>query len=266
MKTNEELFAIALTAEDEDEAWSAIAELHTSGSQYVFERACQLCVSADANERRVGADILGQLGTPDHIFPAETLALLLNMLAQEQEPEVLYAIAVALGHRGDPRAIGPLVALKQHPDALVRDGVVYGLMGHEDELAIQTLIDLSSDPETHIRDWATFSLGSQIESDTPAIREALIARLADEDSVVRGEAMVGLAHRGDRRMIEPLLNDLNAGLFGSLAAEAAAEIGDERLYQPLVQVREEWQGEKNDWLYKELEEAIERCRPVADAQ
>lgn len=260
--TTEELLHVALTEADEEVVRGAIMKLHLRGGRDVFEYACKLCASPVTRERCMGADILGQLGTPNYMFPEETLVVLLDMLEREQEPEVLNSIAVALGHRGDPRAIEPLVRLKNHPDEGVRFGVVFGLMGHEDEQAIQTLIELSTDTDGDVRDWATFGLGSQIEADTPAIREALAARLTDEEGDTSGEAMVGLARRHDRRMVEPLLTALEDGWFGSLLMQAAAEIGDPRLYPVLVRLREEWEGDKDDWRYKELEGAIEKCRPA----
>lgn len=264
--TNEELLHVALTEADEDVAWRAIAELQGRGDRDVFDHACRLCQMEDAQARRIGADILGQLGVhvgqPGRAFHEETMAVLLAMIEHEQDPHVLHAVAIALGHRRDPRAIEPLVALKNHPDTLVRYAVVHGISGYEDELAIQALIELSTDPDVDVRDWATFGLGSQIDADTPAIRAALFARLTDEEGDTRGEAMVGLARRHDRGMVELLLNDLEAGWFGSLLIEAAAEIGDPCLYPILLRLREEWEGDKENWRYKELEEAIACCQPA----
>lgn len=263
-RTNEELLHVALTETDEDSAWKAIMELQQRGDRDVFDQACRLCTDENARARSVGADILGQLGVqigqPGRAFHEETMATLVGMLEQEHEPSVLSSVAIALGHRQDKRAIKPLTAFKNHPDALVRYGVVHGISGHEDMLAIQTLIDLSADADADVRDWATFGLGSQIEMDTPAIRSALFARLADDDADTRGEAMVGLACRHDHRMLEPLLADLEEGYFGGLLLEAAAEIGDPRLYPVLLQLREDWEGEK-DWRYKELEKALVQCQP-----
>ena len=272
-RTIEELFRDALVETDDDVPagesieWTAIGALHFRGGRDIFERACKLCASENVHERCVGVDILAQLGVKpwpepyEYEFPEETIALLLDMLEQEQEPEMLHSIAVALGHRQDPRAIAPLVRFKNHPGDLVRYGVVHGLMGHEDDLAIQTLIELTTDTDTDVRDWATFALGSQIETDTPAIRAALVACLTDEDDVTRGEAMVGLARRHDSRMVEPLLAELEDSRPGDFLIEAAAEIGDPRLYPVLVQIREEWDGDENDWRLRGLDEAIEKCKP-----
>ncbi len=259
-RTNDELFHAALTNADEDVVWTAISELQRRGSRSVFEHVCKLCTSPVARERRVGVDILGQLGITNRTFHAETLAILLAMLEQEQEPQVLKSIAVALGHRHDPRAIESLVHLKLHPDNDVREGVVFGLMSHEDELAIQTLIELSRDPDAYyIRDWATFGLGSQIKADTPTIREALVARLVDEEGIVRGEAMIGLALRYDQCMIEPLFNDLTIGWLATTLTDEASRIR-QSLYPALVQMSEAWKGDKTNERYRQLEETIEKCK------
>jgi HEAT repeat protein len=261
-RTNDELFHAALTNTDEDATWTAISELQFRGSRDIFEHSSNLCTSPEPYKRRVGVDILGQLGITNNSFHEEVPAILLSMLEQEQEPEVLKSIAVALGHRHDPRAIEPLVRFKKHPDAGVREGVVSGLTSYEDELAIQTLIELSKDPAAYyIRDWATFALGTQIKADTPAIREALIARLTDEEGIVRGEAMIGLALRYDQRMLEPLFNDLSTGWLGTTLTDEADRIR-QSLYPALVQLRETWKGDKAGERYKQLEEAIEKCQPA----
>lgn len=261
-RPDDELLQTALTAADEDVSWQAISLLHRLGGRNTFSQALALCSSKDAHERIVGAHVLAQLGSPDKVFHEGAVATLMGMLAREREPEVLSAVATALGHRHEPRAIEPLAQLKNHPAEDVRFGIVMGLMGHEEKLAVQTLIELSGDADADVRDWATFALGSQIELDTPAIREALAARLTDADGDTRGEAMVGLARRHDARMVAPLLADLEDGYTGSLLIEAATEIADPCLYPALIALQETWEGEKDNWLYLKLVEAIEKCRPT----
>jgi HEAT repeat protein len=60
------------------------------------------------------------------------------------------------------------------------------------------LIEMSQDEDSEIRDWATAGLAG-LEADTPQIREALAARLTDEDLRTVAEAARGLAIRGDER-------------------------------------------------------------------
>jgi hypothetical protein len=82
-RTNEELLHVALTETDEEVMREAIMKLQLRGGHDVFEYARRLCSSPEAHERCVGADILGQLGTPKHTFPEETLAVLLGMLERQ---------------------------------------------------------------------------------------------------------------------------------------------------------------------------------------
>ena len=126
-------------------------------------------------------------------------------------PRVLAVIAEALGHLGEPWGLSWLLRLRRHPDAGVRDGVVSALAGRTNPLATDALIELSVDPDPAIRDWATFALGALAPQDSPALRDALAARLEDADPEARIEAVHGLALRGDARAVEPALELLERG-------------------------------------------------------
>jgi hypothetical protein len=54
-------------------------------------------------------------------------------------------------------------------------------------------------PSAKVRGWATFCLGSELDADGPAVREALLRRVDDPEGDAAGEALVGLARRGDPR-------------------------------------------------------------------
>jgi hypothetical protein len=127
---------------------------------------------------------------------------------------------------------------------------------------VACLIALSADREVHVRDWATFGLAVQIDTDTPALRAALCARLDDPDGNTAGEAMVGLARRKDAQVVAPLLKFMQTGHVGSLPLEAAAALADPVLLPTLQQIQTQWSG-KQDWLYQLLEEAIAACTPPA---
>jgi HEAT repeat protein len=207
---------------DELDEHPVLWRLQRCASVEVFEGAKRLCKSKKLTERVLGVDILGQFGTVatdeatatprlERMFAEETVSLLLEMLATETEPEVLYSLGVALGHMQESRAIEPLCRLKTHTDAHVRYGVVFGLLCQEDELAIRTLIELSQDSDAMVRDWATFGLGSQLEIDTPEIRNALMMNIDDIDEQTRYEALVGLAVRRDERILERVIDELVTG-------------------------------------------------------
>lgn len=258
-RSTRELIEIALTEEGEHAAWVAINVLRHRGDRETFEAARDLCASDDPWQRTWGVRILAQLGIPKRSFPDESLDILLPLLVLEQDADLLSDIDFALGHIGDERAVEPLSRLRDHPSPDVRYGVVHGLLRQENERAIQALIELSADEDTEVRDWATFGLGAQIDADTPEIRDALFARLADEDGATRGEALVGLARRKDERVIEPLIRGLASANAGNLAIEAAHEVGDARLRPALLRLRERWGVDEGSLDRRLLYEAISRC-------
>lgn len=239
-RTIPELVAAALSGdEDDQDAWNAIRSLHVRGDAPTFDTAMELMRSPSEKTRGRGVDILAQLGTPKPSpeLRARCAEAILGMLAGEQSPAVLHSIGVALGHIADPRAVSALLPLKDHPDSGVRFGVVLGLSPHSEPSAIASLIQLSGDLDDDVRNWATFGLGSMTGIDTPALREALVARLCDGNNEIRGEALDGLAQRRDQRVLEPLRRELSARRVGILAVEAAGSLGDPSLLPLLLQLR-----------------------------
>jgi HEAT repeat protein len=262
--TARELISIALAVADYDEGdsigWNAIAELHKRGTEEIFTLSQSLCQGNDPHEQAIGADILGQLGWPaKYPFRDQTLPILFQLMETSPAVEVLNSACIALGHLHDERAIEPLLKLKKHPHEEVRYGVVLGLTGFEDERAIHALTELSKDSDSDVRDWATFGLGSMIETNTEAIREALYQRLNDSDETTRGEAMVGLARRGDKRVTPFVLAELEQMSRWTLPLEAAEALADPSLLPALYHFQANWTGEET-WIYNTLEAAITACQ------
>lgn len=259
-RTVHELVALALSRPDEDPGWEAVSILHRRGSREAFEVGRGLCRSPCPVERTLGANILGQLGVPDRTYPAESVAVLRDLIQTESDIAVLQATCIAIGHQHDRRAIPDVARLATHPHEDVRFGVAVALQGFADPLAIATLIGLTADPDADVRDWATFALGTQTDVDTPAVRDALLNRTADPEDMVRGEALVGLARRRDGRVVGPLIRELVATAasdHGRLPVEAAEELGDARLLPTLERLN----AGNTDGRY---DEAIRRCsRPAA---
>jgi HEAT repeat protein len=73
------------------------------------------------------------------------------------------------------------------------------------EANLRRLILMMRDEDRSNRDWATFLL-AQEETDTPAVRDALISSAKDGDEVVRAEAVLGLAKR-DPLLALPLVQE-----------------------------------------------------------
>ncbi len=261
-RSTKEIIKLAALEEDEDNYWNLVRILHGRGGDEEFVAASRLCESQSSKERSLGVDILAQLGTSQKTWTQQSGDILLKLLSSEENSDVLASIGYAFGHLKDSRGVLPLVKFKNHSNADVRMGVVLGLISQEDELAIQVLIELSSDEDKDVRNWATFGLGSQIETDTQAIRDALFVRVISEtgedDTIaeIRGEALLGLALRKDERVINPLIVELKSGCVGMLAAEAAKVMGDTRLYRALIDLENWW-----DVDIELLQEAISSCKP-----
>ena len=258
----------ALTAKNEDSAWECIMVLHRRRTPEVFTAATELCRSKKALEREVGADILSQARAPDKNFSIDALKVLHRMLRNESDPGVLNCVLEAIGHAQDAedtRGLRRITSLKRHQSEDVRFGVVMALKGREDSISIATLIQLSRDPDSCVRDWATFGLGTLIELDTARIRAALRRRLDDADDDARGEAILGLAKRRDPSAKEAMLKELaKDDVTRNYVFEAAAEYGDPSLIPHLQRhVRLAQANRMNGHTFNLLTRSIKDLRKIA---
>jgi len=69
LRTIDELVNFALLEVNEELARQAVSILHGRGTAELLQYAKRLSTSPCHRERRLGADILGQLGVPDRTFP-----------------------------------------------------------------------------------------------------------------------------------------------------------------------------------------------------
>lgn len=254
----------ALTAVDDDARAERVAALHILGGTRVYARARALFESASVRERALGVDILGQLGAPEgRPFLEETLVALRELCAREQDPDVRSAVVAAFGHLGDGRALQDVLRFTGNENAGLRQSVAFALPSLIDEedagkagAAVEALVALTKDPDEEVRDWATFGL-AQLQADSTQVRDALVRRLADENPDVAGEALVGLARRGDPRSQEAVrrrLADADADLF---VLEAAAELHDPGLL-PLLKALEASGWDPDGPEARLLQDAIEQ--------
>lgn len=248
MHSVDELFAVVVREQDDDARWTAIRELHALGTREVFERAVQLCRSANVAERVAGCDILGQLST----FSDDAMRTLTPML-DDGDPPVVEAAIHALGQQQDARTIDALARAASHEASNVRWAVATALedlIG--DERAEKLLLSLMRDGDTSVRDRATFAVGSLSDHDTPRIRAALVERLRDDDRNVANEAALGLARRRDARAI-PYIAVAIESSDGEIE-EAADEITSPDMLKDLLKARDALGDAMG------LQRLIERCR------
>jgi HEAT repeat protein len=209
----EDLFTQALDpSKDPNAGWQAIIQLHALASQQVFDKAAICCTSSDPWIRARGVDILSQLRIsreqPTHPFEQQAFDVITSLLLIEQDEEPLAAAITALGHIGNPEGIDHCIRFLQHPSSEIRFSVAFALGSFSNHMpAVEALLQLMTDEEARVRDWATFGLGVLGDLDSPKIREALLLRITDPDRDTREEAISGLARRQDRRVI-PILQEL----------------------------------------------------------
>jgi len=245
----------------EDDHDGNLALISYRGGEVEFNLGKEYCSSDDAGDRVTGAAILAQLGWCDQTFRDQSIEILSPMLADPND-DVIQSAAIALGHRRAASAIPAIVRLADHLNSDVRYGVAYGLLGHEDSLAIEGLIKLAADDDRDVRNWSVFGLGSQIETDSPAIREALKMALGDLDQEIRGEALMGLAVRKDPDIVLYLTKEWDNDIVSLLSIEAAEETRDSRLLPYLKEFTEDMILDDDPHFASVLGDAITACTEI----
>jgi len=259
--------ALSTSAENEDEYWEYIRSLHVRGSKGVLQAACKLCNSSSNKEKITGADILAQLGVPKRTYPKEALKTLHKLIKQKNlDIQVLNSTLVAIGHTQEADnsyGLNQIIQLSTHSHEDVRLGVVMALWGHEDPDSINTLVALTRDNNSKVRDWATTGIGSIIDTDTEEIRLALWERVEKEnredDSDTYWEALMGLAARKDPKINKEILKNLLSEDPSSLIFEAASELGEQQFLKPMEILLEKAQSEEDisePWINR-LKDSIE---------
>jgi HEAT repeat protein len=221
--------AAAAIASDQDDRglWDLIYALQERACRDVFEAAAAWCRSPSPPLRRLGVEVLGELGL-DASFPfaRESEPVLLPLL-QDSETTVVAAAALALGTLGaDDTAT--LCRVANHTAARVRAAVARSLCDLAGPGVIPTLIALTRDPEADVRQLATSGLGGFDREDTEDVRLALVERLGDTDSETREEAIFALAQLGDDRVDAALRAALEEPETSELIEMAAMAVESRR--------------------------------------
>jgi HEAT repeat protein len=257
-RSTSEIIAAYLQRSDDSGAGDLLATVHYRGGPEELRAGLTLLASEDPRERAAGADVLAQLGWADRTFLEESVDALLCAL-RDPNDQVVQSAIFALGHRASPRAIEALLAFVHHPSAEFRYAAVHGLMPHDMPPVVDALVKLTQDSDRDVRDWATFTLGSQFESDSPALRAALHERLSDIDPEVRGEALLGLARRKDTTIAPAIQHGLEGQFHGDWAAEAAEQLGDPRFLPALRELSQRLAGADAVYFRGSVQSAIAAC-------
>lgn len=221
--SDEKLIFKAIHNKTETSYWENIHALRIRPSEALFQQCLQLISFGNQKEKRVGIDILAQLGLGHRPYLKETLALYFNLLENEQDELILNQVLFGIGHNNqnlNAEQIEKICAIYQKGSSLVYEGLIFALGFIDTPKTIEILIQLSTDKKPNNRDWATFYLG-QSKRNNKKIREALWNRVRDRHYNTRLEAIMELAKRKDKSIINIIQTELikgrsTAGLFDAI--------------------------------------------------
>ncbi|MCU0351963.1 MAG: hypothetical protein MUF43_14235 [Flavobacterium sp.] len=258
--TDDKLLSRLINNKTDKSRWSNISVLRKRPSQELFAKCVELTKSNKPRIRKIGIDILAQFGLPPRPFLKETLKLYFDLLKVETEPDVLMSLLYSIGHNNDKlnnEQIERICSFIDSENDLIKEGLVSALLGIDNLDAIETLIKLSSDKLSHIRNWATFGLGTQIERNNKTIREALWKRVNDKHQETKLEAIEGLAKRKDKRVNDIIRREIIGGEFGTLLFEAIIETQDKEFIPLLKQNLKTIKGDTK--INPEWEKDLKNC-------
>jgi len=248
--------------------WNNISELRSRASKELFEKCVELTKSQNDKERMIGIDLLAQLSDKNRIrpFSKKVIGIYINLLKKENNPINLMSILYGIGHNSENITknthIELICTFKNHQEDCVREGVTFALNGIDNENAIETLIFLSEDRRTYIRNWATFGIGTQLEIDNSDIRKCLWKRVYDKHQDTKLEAIYGLAKRKDKDIKTIIVKELQNYEFGTLLFDAIEELNDKTLLPILelhLQKSEKDKTINSEWI-NDLNECINKLK------
>jgi HEAT repeat protein len=186
----------ALNPDGDGEAyWVAVKEVQQRDPAQVWAALAPLVTSPDPVVRVLVPDVLRHLGGQPQPLLEQTVVLLRQLLATEQDIGVLGAIATAFIELRHPAAVELLLPLTRHAEAEVRFYAIQGLLQAIDQV-MDRFIELTSDPEPEVRNWTLFALSTMLEArpqHANALREVFARALNDPHAEAKAEAALGLA-------------------------------------------------------------------------
>lgn len=254
----------AISDPDSPDRLALLREMRCRDDSETHRLVAERIQSDDPLDQVLALEVLGQFGfRRGRPWVEESLPVVISA-TDTSDPRVLCAAINALGLLADARALEVVLGFQDHEDAEVRREVALALPNVGgvplSPAAVDGLLVLMEDPADKVRDWATFGLGVLSDADDATIRRALTERLDDPGGNTAGEALVGLARRGDRSILPRMFRLLEMPDAGNLVVEAAGELGDPELLPALERLKSlGW--DQRDSRGPILDTAIEACSP-----
>lgn len=243
--SNKEIFSRLLNNKSKANYWNYISELRKRKTEDIFEKSISLTKSENINEKKIGINVLAQFGFPRK-HKSRILKTFFNLLKTEKDKNVISLIFYGIGHNNEKlteKQIEQICAFKNHKSINVKFSLISAILSIEQNLAVETLIELSNDKNSEIRDWATFGIGTQIDVNNENIEKALWNRINDKDIDTKNEAIVGLAKRNVIGINKIIKTEIIGNEFNTLIFEAIEYTKDKEL---LNLVKKNFEINKND--------------------
>ena len=243
-----------------DEIWPLLNEAAALGPA-AFDIGMHFLKSPQPGQRAIAADLLGCVAARDPEQRRAVASALVRGLAVEDEYDVAWSMLIAIGPTETPETIPTLCLWATDEDAELRSlavqslGMVMAENRHTGD-GIDALISAMEDPDDNVGFWATYALGTLVGIDEKNIHTALSKRLFDPNNDIRMEAVVGLARRGDERVVSSIEQALREADVSPRAFDAAIVAANPVLLPALQRAN---RSEVSDEQY---EAAVRACTPT----
>ncbi len=227
--TSEKIFDRLVNNKSEKTYWNNISELQQRANENVFNQAYEFAKSHIDKKKIIGINVLAQLGFDPRFRQRETIKLYFELLREKQSNDVLFSLLFGVSHNNEKltnKQILQLIKFKGSKNNNVRYSLVSAISGVDNPKTIETLIELSEDNFSSIRNWATFGIGTLSEQNNDRIVKALWNRTKDKHQETKLEAIVGLANRNQVAIKEQIIEELKNGEYGTLLFEAIETLKD----------------------------------------
>ncbi|MFL9833880.1 hypothetical protein [Chryseobacterium terrae] len=222
---------------DNNNYWNQIFELRKFVTANMISKCFSLINSDNLKSKQIGIDILSQLGKDRKGFAPKMINEIFEIFETSTDEKLISKSLFAIGHNNKyirKKHLDVLEKFKTSNSTDIRYALTFSLLGIKRKAAIKILIELAHDKSLRIRDWATFGLGTQIETDTKEIRDILYKNSLSKNDQIRQEAIKGLANRNDERVEKLILSELYKENFGTLFFDTLLNIKNGEQYLPLI--------------------------------
>ena len=188
-----------------------------------------------------------------------------ELLENRQNDKVLFSLLFGISHNNEnltEKQILKLIEFKNSKNKDIRYSLVSALSTIENPNAIETLIELSEDKFSSIRNWATFGIGTLSEENSDQILNALWKRTKDKHQETKLEAIVGLANRKVIIVKELIIEELKKGEYGTLLFDAIETLKDKDFIPYLennLKSAQKDSGIKKEWI-SDLKQCLKKLK------